>query len=180
MWKKTGGVWAVTESWSKVWKRVSGVWGKAYSRALQLYTLGVQNVVWNNTPNSRTTVNWLADHVYTSVVGWHSNEGNESTQNYIYPYYRIDVTAYTKLCIDWDLTFTGNANNCLYFGLYDSVPNAGLPSLGVSISRSGGFTRKITIIDITSATGMWYPQIYMSADGNVSTTSINMYNMWLE
>lgn len=153
---------------SGVWKKIKGgygniggVWKQLFSRLLQLYTAGVQNVAWTYTDSYATLE---TDHVYFYVSG-----GAEESSDGLLIAQNIDVTNYSTLHVDSDLTLCSSTSS-------GQVISCGLAQLRNSVI----FSRQVKVLDISSISGSATLTIdYIGAEGTKKASG-NVYNVWLE
>lgn len=187
-----GGVWKqVTDPQCNiggVWKKIKqgfcnigGVWKQFYNRATYLYNVGVQNVPWTGT-STYATITFEASDINMYMVGRIQSGNDKSSNGAVFTNNSIDVTNYTKLCIDWSSTFEGSV-----LGQYSSIELAtNAPDYSASyttciLKKTTPFTRMTDILDISSMTGTMYVDITaLSGSGTGNNNRVIIYNVWLE
>jgi hypothetical protein len=118
-----------------------------------------------------------ADHLY--LLAAQSNGTAERT--YVLDY-KVDVTDYTVLKIDWEDTVTGTSTNKQHAVCLSDVKTGSMATYDYRLYREQSFERTIDSLDISLVSGEYYIRVH-GRDNYASGTrsgEVKAYKIWLE
>lgn len=187
-WVNIGGTWKkVKDVWVNiggVWKpkvipkgNIDGAWKEFMSYGFYIYRDGTELypiTIGLNTAGASGTLTKLSDSMRLQTRGSSSLAHTYGSTNSL-----IDVTEYTKLCVEWAST-TNSLDSMSGLQLSTSRTVGYINSAVVARKFvNSSFSKRIDVLDISSFSGSYYIRVGASAPDAV-WNYLDIYKIWLE